>query len=77
MNSEGEKIFEGEFSNKKKNGKGIEYAFERKIYEGEYKNGKRNGYGKMYSILNHLLFEGNYKDGKKMDMEKNMMLILI
>ena len=63
----GDKIFEGEFSNKKKNGKGIEYAFERKIYEGEYKNGKKNGYGKMYSILgtHHLFYEGNFKDGAR------------
>ena len=42
MNSMCEKIFEGEFSNKKKNGKGIEYAYGRKFYEGEYKNGKRS-----------------------------------
>ena len=35
-------LFEGEYLNGEKNGKGIEYYFNgNKIYEGEYKNGRR------------------------------------
>ena len=37
-------IFEGEYSNGKKNGKGIEYYDNgKKKFEGEYLNGKKNG----------------------------------
>jgi hypothetical protein len=58
-----EKYFEGEYSNKKKNGKGIIYVDDNKYFEGEYKNGKKNGYGKKYSYnVGSLLFEGEYKN---------------
>ena len=61
-----EKYFEGEYSNKKKNGKGIIYVDDNKYFEGEYKNGKKNGYGKKYSYnVGSLLFEGEYKNGKR------------
>ena len=61
-----EKYFEGEYLNKKKNGKGIEFKFGRKIYEGEYKNGKRNGFGRLYNeIYEKPSHEGEFKDGKK------------
>ena len=63
--TDNKKCFEGEFSNKKKNGKGIEYGMDHKIYEGEYKNGKRNGYGKKYNYSGSLSFEGEYKNGKR------------
>ena len=40
-------IFEGEFKNGERNGKGKEYDFMGKIeFEGEYLNGKKNGKGK-------------------------------
>ena len=40
-------IFEGEYLNWKRNGKGKEYDYEGKLeFEGEYLNGKRNGKGK-------------------------------
>ena len=61
-------LFEGEYSNKKKNGKGKEYFYGRLFFEGEYKDGKRNGYGKQYYPLKNgliLLYEGEYKDGKR------------
>ena len=64
----GELLFEGEYSNKKKNGKGKEYFFGKLLFEGEFKNGKRNGYGKQYHPLNYglmLSYEGEYKDGEK------------
>ena len=42
-----ELIFEGEYLNGKRNGKGKEYNNNvRLIFEGEYLNGKRNGKGK-------------------------------
>ena len=42
-------IFEGEFLNGQKNGKGIEYYDDGKLkYKGEYHNGYRNGKGKEY-----------------------------
>ena len=60
-----EKYFEGEYSNKKKNGKGIEYKGNEISFEGEYKNGKKNGYGKKYNFSNLLIYEGEYKDDKR------------
>ena len=45
-------IFEGEYLNGERNGKGKEYVYNdhnnRLIFEGEYLNGKRNGKGKEY-----------------------------
>ena len=45
-------LFEGEYLNGKRNGKGKEYDYKNfknfLIYEGEYLNGKRNGKGKEY-----------------------------
>ena len=46
----GDLLFEGEYLNGKRNGKGEEYNSEgRIIFEGEYLNGKRNGNGKEYT----------------------------
>ena len=67
-NNKGELLFEGKYSNKKKNGKGKQYFFGKLVFEGEFKDGKRNGNGKQYLILSSelkLLYEGEYKDGKK------------
>ena len=46
-----ELIFEGEYLNGKRNGKGKEYySYNRKLeFEGEYLNGQRNGKGKEYN----------------------------
>ena len=42
-------IYEGEYSNGERNGKGKEYDYKGNlIFEGEYLNGKRNGKGKEY-----------------------------
>ena len=58
-------LFEGEYLNGKRNGKGKEYYWNGKmIFEGEYLNGKRNGKGKEYYDGN-LSFEGEYSNGKK------------
>ena len=54
-NDEGKLIFEGEYINGERNGKGKEYYDNDKfIFEGKYINGKRNGKGKEY----------NYENGK-------------
>ena len=61
-----ELIFEGEYLNRKRNGKGKEYDdYGKLIFDGEYLNGKRNGKGKEYDIYGNLIFEGEYLNGKK------------
>ena len=64
-NSADIKVFEGEYLNGLRNGKGIEYKSNRIIFEGEYLNGQRNGIGKEYNYSGKLLFEGEYKYGRK------------
>ena len=61
FNSDNILIYEGEFLNGKRNGKGKEY-YENGIlkYEGEYLNGKRKGKGKEYYESGKLKFEGEY-----------------
>ena len=65
-------MFEGEYINGEKNGKGKEYygnksMFVNKLkFEGEYLNGERNGNGKEYYENAKLKFEGGiYKWRKK------------
>jgi len=58
-------IYEGEYLNGKRNGKGKEKEDDI-IYEGEYLNGKRNGKGKEYYYRDEtLLFEGEYLNGDR------------
>ena len=58
-------LFEGEYLNGKKNGKGKEYYINEQLqFEGEYLNGKKNGKGKEYYINEHLRYEGEYLNGK-------------
>ena len=69
-------IFEGEYLDGKRNGKGKEYKFGKLEFEGEYLDGERNGKGKEYYFNGNLRFEGEYEmeiDG----MEKDMMQIII
>ena len=63
-------LFEGEYLNGKRNGKGKEYLLSGRfgyidmIFEGEYLNGKRNGKGKLYSYRNDILIsEEEYSNG--------------
>ena len=59
-------LYEGEFLNRKKNGKAKEYEYKRLIFEGEYLNGKKNGKCKEYYFCNgKIKFEGEYLNGKK------------
>ena len=55
-------MFDGEYLNGLRNGKGKEYYGNGKLkFEGEYLNGKRNGKGKGYDYWNSILrFEGEY-----------------
>ena len=62
-----ELLFEGEYLNGERNGKGKEYyfdfenKFDEKIkFDGEYLNGKRNGKGKEYYDNGSLAFEDEY-----------------
>ena len=62
----GKLIFEGEYLNGKRNGKGKEYYNNGKlIFEGEYLNGKRNGKGKEYNYNGNLIFESEYLNGER------------
>ena len=56
-------IFEGEYLDRKRNGKGKEYKDGIIKFEGEYLNGKRNGTGKEYRSNGTLIFEGEYLNG--------------
>ena len=58
-------IYEGEYLNGKRNGKGKEYDENKLIFEGEYLNGKRNGKGKEYYYNGKLKFEGEYLNEEK------------
>ena len=57
-------LFEGEYINGEKNGKGKEYHYNSKLkFEGEYLNDKKIGKGKEYYENGKLLFEGEYLNG--------------
>ena len=59
-------LFEGEYLNGKRNGKGKEYDYDgRLIFKGEYLNGKRHGKGKEYGLEGKVSFDGEYLNGKK------------
>ena len=62
----GKLIYEGEYLNKKRNGKGKEYYSNGQLkFEGKYINGKKNGKGKEYYRNGRLNFEGEYLNGLK------------
>ena len=62
----GNLIYEGEYLNGVRHGKGKEYKWnEILIYEGEYLYGKRNGKGKEYNYDGILYFEGEYLNGER------------
>ena len=59
------KIYEGEFKNDKRHGKGIEYLRNGSIeYEGDWKDGKRHGKGIEYRKHPLVYYEGDWKDGE-------------
>ena len=60
-----ELIFEGEYLNGKRNGRGKEYSKSILIFEGKYSNGKRHGHGKEYNNFGKLKFDGIFSFGKK------------
>ena len=56
----GKMLFEGQYLNGKRNGKGKEYYHDGNLsFERDYLNGKRNGKGKEYDPGGSLLFEVN------------------
>ena len=74
-------IFQGEYLNGKKHGKGEEYyesgKYSNKLkFEGEYLNGQRHGKGKEYYKNEGLLFEGEYKSGKN-GMGQDLIILVI
>ena len=82
-----EVIFEGEYKNGERNGKGKEYdKFGKLIFEGEWKSGKRwnvnNDFGKKlqegkgvlyeYSECKQILYRGEYSNGERNGVGKNI-----
>ena len=66
VSTRGQLLFEGEYLNGKRNGRGREYGKDNNLlFEGEYLNGKRNGKGKEYNMDRRLKFEGKYLNGKR------------
>ena len=62
----GKLVYEGEYLEGIKNGKGKVYNIDGKLkYEGEFVNGKKSGKGKEYDKNGNLLFEGEFFEGKK------------
>ena len=57
-------MFEGEYLNGLRNGKGIYYTCYVRI-ECEFLNGRMNGKGKEYNNKGEIMFEGEYLNGKK------------
>ena len=61
-------LFEGEYANGKRNGKGIEYdeySPDDIIFKGEYVNGVRHGKGIEYDLSGKIIFEGEYFKGAR------------
>ena len=57
-------IYEGEFKDGKRHGKG-KYTFKNgDIYEGEFKNGAKHGKGK-YTSANGTIYDGDWENGEK------------
>ena len=57
-------VFEGEYLNGERNGKGKEFNICGKLaFEGEYLNGKINGKGKEYDYNGKLRYKGEYLNG--------------
>ena len=80
--SDGSLLFEGEYLNGEKTGKGIEYLHGKLFFKGEYLNWKRSGKGKEYFDNGLIKFEGEYKydsiwNGKGYDYngEKDMIIM--
>ena len=72
----GNLIFEGEYINSQKNGKGIEYYKNGKVlYEGEYINGQKNGKGIEYDKYGNFLFEGLYLNDVRWEGLENIAII--
>ena len=69
-----ELIFEGEYLNGERNGKGKEYDDGKLIFEGEYKNNEKCLI-KEYDFNHKLIFDGEYLMERKMEKEKNMMMV--
>ena len=59
-------IFEGEYLNGKRSGKGKEYIGGFLVFEGEYLNDQRNGKGREYNISGKIIFEGEYLYNKRL-----------
>ena len=55
-------IYEGNYLNGQKHGKGHQFYCDGTKYEGDWKNGKRDGKGILIRSDNKLIFEGDWKN---------------
>ena len=58
-------LYDGEWRNGVRNGKGVEYANGKKVYDGEWRNGVRNGHGKQFDAYERLLYDGGWSNGMR------------
>ena len=58
-------IYEGEFSEDKREGKGKQYWNNKLIFEGDYLNDKRNGKGKEFYENGEVEYEDEYLNGER------------
>jgi len=60
-------LFEGEYKNGVKNGRGKEYDYYsgKLLFEEEFLNNEKHGKGKEYDEHGKLIFEGEYLNGEK------------
>ena len=72
-NEEGKLLYEGDYRDNERDGKGKEFDKNGKIiFEGEFSIGKRwNGKGKEYNDDHELIYEGKYLNGKKIGKDSN------
>ena len=67
-NEENFLVYEGEFLDGRRHGKGKEYLgrwFNYVVFEGGYLNGERNGKGKEFDIDGKIIYEGEYLNGER------------
>ena len=67
-------VYEGEFLNELRHGKGKYYVNGKLIFDGEYSNGEKHGKCKEYDENGKLIFKGKYSEWKRI--KKDNCLIL-
>ena len=66
-NSDNLVVYEGEFKDHLKHGKGKQYSFDAAtlLYDGEWKNGLKHGKGTFYDTHGSVVYDGEYENDKR------------